>query len=379
VVFVFVRQNVGGGSQLVDGTDFSVVINNANEVTVTALTGAPALNAWAAYVMSAQTVAAFASGLTVTIEQVIGLEAELDSIGTQLATITALLPTAPPSISANPSGPLVSITIPAFSEMLPGRVPAANAAVSPTGALPRRGALFPCINTIVGDIAAGTFPLPAASANVGVVVQNQTGVGQLIDGGFGFDSWALPPEGYVASDGRQWYIVNQAGVTNSFFPAAMERVLFCLDVNSSMFPAGSTFELSASVTLQMLQANSRCQYMLVVEVGAMPADTSPATTATNLQNVVWNTVEPVLAQQVIMSGVGVTHAFGVSVARDATGTVYTAQRLLYGIWTGGAPAPASGNFAVRARLIQFDTEDAVADAKGTVFVGFAGGTAAINN
>jgi len=67
----------------------------------------------------------------------------------------------------------------------------------------------------------------------------------------------------------------------------------------------------------------------------------------------------------------------VSIARDATGTVLTAQRNLYGIWTGGAQTPASANFAVRARLIEFDTEDAVADAKGTVYVALSGGTAMV--
>ena len=90
-VYVFVRENVDGGRQLVDGTDFAVHITNANSVTVTALTGAPALHAWAAIVMSAQTVAAFAAGLTVTVGQVTGLQTQLDAIGTQVATVLALL------------------------------------------------------------------------------------------------------------------------------------------------------------------------------------------------------------------------------------------------------------------------------------------------
>ena len=40
VVFVFARQNVSGGTQLVDGTDFSAVINNANEVSYVVTAGA---------------------------------------------------------------------------------------------------------------------------------------------------------------------------------------------------------------------------------------------------------------------------------------------------------------------------------------------------
>ena len=91
-VYVFVRENKSNGKQLVDGVDFSVVINTANQVTITALTGAPALNAWAAMVMSAQTVAAFASGLTLTIAQVTGLSAILDSMGNSIASLLTLLP-----------------------------------------------------------------------------------------------------------------------------------------------------------------------------------------------------------------------------------------------------------------------------------------------
>ena len=84
-----------------------------------------------------------------------------------------------------------------------------------------------------------------------------------------------------------------------------------------------------------------------------------------------------LSQRVILSEVGVTHAFGISVARDQTGTTLTAQRSLYGVWTGGAQTPASANFALRARLIQFDTEDSAAKAKGTVYYALSNGTAQI--
>jgi len=375
-VFVWARENHDAGRQLVAGTDYTVVINNANQVTVAALGGAPAANAWAATVVSAQTVAAFATGLRVTIGQVIGLQDALNGIGTQLSAITALLPTAPPSVAAGAAGTTVSITIPNASGMLPGHVPSANAGISPTGKLPRPGALLPAINTAAGSVANGTFPLGAPSA--GLVYKNATGGPVLIDGGLGLDARMLANGGYAGSDGRIWYRVTQAGTSNSFFPTDFERTLFVVDVNDAMLTAGSTLTLTFSVLLQLLQANTRAQYLAVIEVGDLPQDTTPAPTATNLQNVVWNAT-PVLSQRVILSGVGVTHNFGMSVARDATGTVLTAQRLLYGAWTGGAQTPASANFAVRARLIQFDTEDAVTNAKGTVYYALSAGMATIAN
>jgi hypothetical protein len=55
----------------------------------------------------------------------------------------------------------------------------------------------------------------------------------------------------------------------------------------------------------------------------------------------------------------------------------TAQRQLYGVWTAGAQTPASPEFAVRARLIQFDTDDTVANAKGTVYYQVSNGTCVI--
>jgi len=375
-VYVFVRQNISAGRQLVDGTDFSVVIDNANEVAITALTGAPAANAWAAIVMSAQTVAAFAAGLTVTIGQVTGLAAELASIGTQLAAIIALLPTAPPSAAA-PTGTGINVTLPALSLLYPGKVPASNSGAAASGKLPRPAALFPCINTAVAGIANGSFPLAAPNSSMaGTVVKNATGVPQEIAGGLGHNSFWCPPNGYVGTDGRQWFVVNQAGSTNSFFPADMEQVLFVLDVNSAMLVAGSTLTVNFNVTLQLLQANTTAQHVLVIEVGSLPKDTSPATVATNLQEVNWDIASPILAQQLVMSGTSMMHNFGASVSLDATGSVFTAQRLLYGLWTAGATAPTSANFAIRARLIQFDTADTPVYAKGTVSAVFSG-TAAI--
>jgi hypothetical protein len=354
-----------------------VVINNANEVTVTALTGAPATNAWAAYVMSAQTVGAFAAGLTVTIGQVDGLTAALAAIGSELATITALLPTAPPSVNASGSTTLVNITIPATAAMYPGAVPTANAALSPTGKLPRPGALFHSINTAASGIANGSFPLAAPTPGTVAIYKNGTGVAQLIDGGLGHASAYLAANGYVGTDGRQYYIVNQAGSTNSFFASDMEKVLFRVDINSSMLVAGSTLTLTFNLLLQMLQANTQAQYLLVIEEGSMPDVTSPSPVATNLQNVVWNTASPVLAQRVILSEVGVTHSFGMAVSLDATGMILTAQRQLYGNWLGGAQAPSAPAFAVRARLIQFDVDDTVANPKGTVYYQLTNGTAII--
>jgi len=266
----------------------------------------------------------------------------------------------------------VTITIPNVTGYVPMQTLASNGQ-------PKARALLPAQNTLASAIVAGAFPLGAVAA-AGTVVQNQTGQNQLVPAGFGIDETWVPDQGYVASDGRLFYVVNRAAGTNSFFAAAMERTLFSFQVTSAMMPAGSSLALTFSLALQLLVANTRGQYLLVIESGAMPQDSSPSPVSLNLQNVVWNTATPILSQPVFLDSVLIDgQIFGAQIAVNAAGTVLTAQRNLYGVWTGGAPAPATANFALRARLIQFDTEDAVNRPKGVVSFAVPSGSAIITN
>ncbi len=122
-VFVFARENVSGGRQLIDGTDFTAEIDSANQVTVTALLGAPAANAWLITVIGAQAVAAWASDLTVTVPQVVAgngylsLPDFMDNVGTRLDALEALLPLA--GVAGAASGLKdTSFELPDFGEVL---------------------------------------------------------------------------------------------------------------------------------------------------------------------------------------------------------------------------------------------------------------------
>jgi len=364
---VFVWIDDIAGNQLVAGVDFRVKINSANDVTLTALAGPPSDGAWTVYVVSAQTVAAWAEGLTVTIDQVTGLAAILAGMAATIASLQALMPTAPPQLAGTGSG--LTITIPNVTGYVPMQTLASNGQ-------PKARALLPAQNTLASAIVAGAFPLGAVAA-AGTVVQNQTGQNQLVPAGFGIDETWVPDQGYVASDGRLFYVVNRAAGTNSFFAAAMERTLFSFQVTSAMMPAGSSLALTFSLALQLLVANTRGQYLLVIESGAMPQDSSPSPVSLNLQNVVWNTATPILSQPVFLDSVLIDgQIFGAQIAVNAAGTVLTAQRNLYGVWTGGAPATA--NFALRARLIQFDTEDSVIRPRGVISYALSNAKAVIS-
>lgn len=123
------------------------------------------------------------------------------------------------------------------------------------------------------------------------------------------------------------------------------------------------------MALQLINANSNAQWLLVIEKGTAPQDTSPATTATNLQNIVWDST-PILSQRLILTGNLQTHNFGARIKRAivSSADTITLDTLLYGVWDGNnSAAPSTANFSLRARLIQFDTEDARAsDARGWV-------------
>ena len=225
IVFVWVRENRDAGRQLVAGTDFNVSITNANQVTVAAAGGAPGAHAWAATVVSAQTVGAFASGLRLAMGQVTGLQEALNGIGTELSAITALLPTAPPSINTSSGGVAVTITLPNVAEMLPGRAPAANAGLNPGGKLPRAGALLPAIHTVASGIGAAVFPLGAPTA--GTVAQNQTGAAVMIDGGLGRDCGAAGG-GRVCGERRSGVVPGEPGGNDEFvFPGGFRAGAVC--------------------------------------------------------------------------------------------------------------------------------------------------------
>jgi len=185
----------------------------------------------------------------------------------------------------------------------------------------------------------------------------------------------LEPGGFIGSDGRVWYRLSRDGTTNSFYPTDFERELFMLAVNDHMLRAGTAFTLNFKLALQLFKATTRAQYLLVIEAGTVPGQTSPAPTGPNLEDVVWMDT-PLLSQRLIISGIKVIHSFGCAVRRDALGNL-AADQMAYNFWTGAAAVPSDPNFVLRARLKDFDTENSVSGAKGLVYYALSGATATI--
>ena len=379
-VFVFVRENHSGGRQLLPGTDFTVTIDSDSQVTVTALVGAPAADAWAIIVVSAQSVAAWANDLTVTPLQVVAgggypsLPSFMDNMGSRVTALEGILPsTGPAATTSQASG--ITIALPKTKEVLFFRGDATKlfGADGVDATLLGRPQMFlPAIHK-ASPTSYTTGALPAVAEDS--VWQNNSGA--ALDFGRGLYGGKVATSGFFGSDGRALYAVDRSGSTTSYFPTGFERELWRIFINDKMLRVNRTLDVEFGLALQLFQATSNAQWLLVIETGTAPQDTTPSTTSTNLQNIVWDAA-PILSQRLILTGNRQTHTFGARIKRSlvALADTLTLDTLLYGVWEGNnSAAPASANFALRARLIQFDTEDALAvDARGWVASEIIGAT-----
>ena len=143
-----------------------------------------------------------------------------------------------------------------------------------------------------------------------------------------------------------------------------------------MLRPGQSLTVEFDIALQLLQANTRGQYLIVIELGSAPGQITPAPTAENLFDVEWQPV-PLLSQRIIVSSLQLKHHFGAAIRRDLNDELH-ADQLLYNGWAAAAAAPAGPNFIIRARLVQWDTENSVRGAKGNVFYSLTGAKAQIS-
>ena len=372
-----VRENASGGHRIPD-SGYEVVFTDTNSITLVFPT-APAANSLAVVISTAGPTSAFVSGLMIELAQVRDLLDRLNNLGSRVGVIEDLLPSVNPSATSttSSSGNPFDITIPDLSEMLPGNYASdfkADDAAKDATKQPRAAGFLPAIHDATIDNII--LPLPAPSTQSGKVFTNNTDTSILVPGGLGRRGSHLEPDGYIGSDGRVWYRLTRGGSTNSFYPTDFERELFMLPINDQMLDAGMAFTLTFKLALQLFKATSRAQYLLVVEAGTSPGQTDPSPTGQNLQDVIW-LATPLLSRRIIVSGISVTHNFGVAVRRDINGTTMHADQMAYNKWRAADAIPTASNFTLRARLVDFDTENSVLGAKGLVYYAFTGATTKI--
>ena len=310
-----VRENRSGGKVL---TQFNATIASANELVLDFPNGEPppALNSLAIVISSAGPRSAFLAH-THTIAQILGLLDALAGIYSRLEAIEDLLPT--PNLLTRREGAVSQdIEIPDRTEVFPGaRLPAdfdpKSVSEGKTDKLPRPAGLLPAIHD--ATVVPITVPLPSAAANAGNVFQNTTGNPLLVPVGLGRRGGYLDPQGYAGSEGRVWYRLTRAAQTNSFYPLDFERELFLLHINEAMWQPDGRFSVEFDLELQLFVANTRAQFLLVIEAGTAPGQTVPAPVSENLADVVWQPA-PLLSQRIILSTLKLKHHFGALVKRS---------------------------------------------------------------
>lgn len=350
---VLVRQNIADGRVLVAGTDYTVTSGGADALTITLTSATPPASASLLVVITAAGMRDSFLQHTHTMDQIVGLDSRFESLEHRVTVLEAFIPTAAPSV-ADATNTVLTIDIPARKEVLFLK----TAIPDDLSTLPirRTPALLPAVHT--ASVTALPTPLPTPAANTVWSAPAAT----LILGGSGIHSSTVPAGGFVASDGRLLYPASHAGATVSYFPTPFERTLWEFSVNEKMLRVTRTLQVTFGVTVQLINATSEAQWMLVIEQGQPIQQTDPANEAVNLQDVVWNAT-PILTQQILVSPLATTHTFGCRIANTTAGL--TADRLLYGSWEAATgTAPSSANFLLRARLINFDTKNNVQNATG---------------
>ncbi|HSI10714.1 MAG TPA: hypothetical protein VK961_01660 [Chthoniobacter sp.] len=362
-VQVFVKENGGARRQLVDGTDFTATIDTDSQVTVTALTGAPALDAWRIMIVAAKEITSWVDGLVLGMDHITGLEDALAGFDARIHALENLLPgNASLPAGLTPADHFI-IQIPEASEILFARDTSGVPITDPAKLPARAPYLLPAIDT-VSTPSTLADPLPAPSTGT----LYATAAATLIPGGGHVRSSIAPFPGFVGSDGRMLYPVTRSGTKNSYFPTPFERTLFEVAINDVMFSSGTVLTCLFKLALQLINANTEAQWMLAIEQAPIVGETSgdPDTFDANLYSVDWATATPLLLQRLIMTSALETHGFGVTIARTGD-TTFTANALKYKrVFNANAGVPATANFALRARLFNFDTKNSATDARGWV-------------
>ncbi|MEA3212254.1 MAG: hypothetical protein QOE70_5311 [Chthoniobacter sp.] len=362
---VLVRENVSGGRVLGPG-EFNLSIDSEDEITLS-FHPAPANNSLVVIISTINNVATFQDHQH-RIGQIIGdtdgaqtLRQELNALSARLTAIESLVTITGGLSKTEAKDEDLATDLPKRTELFPGRyasIPDLNSKLKAAGLLP---AIHDAAVT-----AFTTLPLPDAADFAGSVFYNDTGAAITIPGGLGRRAADLADGGFFGSDGRLWYRLTRNDATNSYFPTDFERELWMLAINDKMLRPGFVFRVDGDLKIRLAAATTRMQCLLVIEIGEAPSQGTPSPTSLNLQDVQWDTETPLLEQRIIIGDVEQKHSYGAAVAISATATV-TGTKFIYGASAAADNAPSSGNFVIRARLKDFDTENSIPGAKGLIW------------
>ena len=367
-IHVTVRENISNGYLLGNESDYTIQTATSQSITVTKVTGTVPTAGWAVMISSAGPTSAFLAH-THTIAQIIDLQDTLNSLGTRLGDLENVLPNNVGVINqaAVNTTPL-TIKVSERAAVLFADVDGAWGGKGIEAAkLPRRG---PSLLRARHETAQNS---PIATAPTAAGVWLYSGGVELAPMGY-IPGQSVPPGGAVAYEGGRIYQVRQEYGKTTWFPVPYEVELFRVPVNGEQLRVGRTLEVQFGLVLQML-ADTDAQWRIVVDAANLAQVSSPTDQGLNLSAADYNQIA-MLDHRVLLTQALTPHIFGVQILRRLVdGNVQvTANKNLYGTYTGTGGAPATGDFVLRARLINFDIAEAGGDVRGWVGYRLAGVT-----
>lgn len=374
-VGVDLKEDQPGGKFLHHGTDFQVNFDplgsGEDSIEITFLgdyaTNPPAAGEIIGEVVSRQQTSFFDPHLH-PMAQIIGLIEEIDALKARVRDLEdASGTTKLPSTEHSLSGDIAHWSFPSFFEVYPSRQKVEDQGLRLVDLdktkLKRPRGLFAAVHepTILA-LPGGEIPEDPES---GAVYENRTAEKVLVPGGMGHRGTKLAPGEFAHFDGRAWHKVSRyRDEETSFYPAAFERELFRIGVTEQQLRLGKHFELAISLEAAVLKANTNAWWTVVLEWGEFTA-VEGATVGSNLNQVVWNPT-PLLSGRIPLTPVATIHPFGLRIDHllDDGEPVVEARARVYGDQLLCDTPPTSADFALRGRIIRFDTEDNENDPRG---------------
>jgi len=360
-IHVTIRENYANGYLAVNGSDYLVRSSTSQSIIVNSEIGTTGTIGWAVMISSAGPTSVFQAH-THTIAQVVSLQDNLNALGTRLSTLETILPNGvgvinQPGVDTKP----LAMTIPEHSEVLFAED--TEGAWSDKGIdrtkLPVRG---PSLLRSFSGIANNSNILTAPTASGAFIY---SGGIELAPMGY-IPGDTVPPGGIVIYDEGRIYQGRQDGDNKTYYPVPYEVELFRVPVNANQFRVGRTLEVKFGLILQML-AKTDAQWRVVIDAANLSEVTTPAIQGMNISSADYNQ-DKLLDHRVMLTQALAPHILGVRLVRTLSGEniVITADKNLYGTYESTIGTPASANFILRARLINFDIANTADDVRGWV-------------
>lgn len=367
-IHVTLRENISNGYLLANEGDYTVQTATSQSVVVSKVTGTVPTAGWAVMISSAGPTSAFLAH-THTIDQIETLRDTLSSLGQRVGDLENVLPNNAGVINqAGVDTTPLTITVPERAAVLFADVEGAWGGKGiERGKLPRRG---PSLLRAISSATPVNSPVATVPTSSGVYLYS--GGIELPPMGY-IPGQTVPPGGAVAyeGDGRIYRVRQELG-KNTWFPVPYEVELFRIPVNSSQLRVGRTLTCNFGLTLQML-AETDAQWRVVIDAANLSGASSPADQGLNLTAADFNQIA-MLDHRVLLTEALTPHIFGVQILRRLVdGNVQmSANRNLYGTYESAGGPPATGDFILRARLINFDIAENGGDVRGWVGYKLAG-------